>query len=74
MVRSVRAVYENGVFRPLERLEGLAERATVRLRVETPSAEGGRLSEFAGRWTGEEADEIASLIDAEFERVNPSDW
>ncbi len=34
MVRSVRATYENGVFHPLDAVEGLPERAAVNLRVE----------------------------------------
>lgn len=74
VVRSARAVYENGVFRPLERLEGRAYRTAVKLRVEEVSADGGRLSEFAGRWSADDADQIAAVIDAEFGRIDHSEW
>lgn len=74
MIRSVRAIYENGVFRPLESLEGLQERAAVRLRVEEVPAGDGRLSDFAGLWNREDADEITAIIEAEFEQVDPREW
>lgn len=74
MVRNVNAIYEKGVFRPLEGLEGLAEHAQVRLSIEEVPAEGARLSDFAGLWNQQEADEIASVIEEAFERVDPNDW
>jgi predicted DNA-binding antitoxin AbrB/MazE fold protein len=74
MVRLVRAIYENGVFRPLEPLDGLLDRSAVRLRVEEVAADSGRLSDFAGMWKPEEADEIGALIEAEFEQVDPREW
>ena len=74
MVRLVRAIYENGVFRPLEALDGLLDRSAVRLRVEEVAVDGGRLSDFAGMWKPEEADEIGALIEAEFEQVDPREW
>jgi predicted DNA-binding antitoxin AbrB/MazE fold protein len=74
MVRLVRAIYENGVFRPLDALQGLPDQTAVRLRVEEVAVDGGRLSDFAGRWKPEEADEIGALIEAEFEQVDPREW
>jgi predicted DNA-binding antitoxin AbrB/MazE fold protein len=74
MVRQVRAIYENGVFRPLEALHGLPDRSAVRLRVEEAPVDGGLLSELAGRWSREEAEEIEALIEAEFEQVDPREW
>jgi predicted DNA-binding antitoxin AbrB/MazE fold protein len=74
MGRSVRAIYENGVFRPLEALEGLPKRCAVHLRVEEVPVDGRRLSEFTGLWGREEADEIEALIEAEFEQVDPHEW
>ena len=74
MVRLVRAIYENGFFRPLDGLQGLPERTPVRLRVEEVAADGGRLSDFAGTWKPDEADEIGALIEAEFEQVDPREW
>lgn len=68
MVRIIRAIYEKGVFRPLESIEGLPDRANVRLQIETsPTGPAPRLSDFAGIC---EADEIAAIIEAEFERID----
>jgi predicted DNA-binding antitoxin AbrB/MazE fold protein len=42
MVRSISAIFENGVFRPTEPVNGLEERAAVRLTIEptaNPSSE-----------------------------------
>lgn len=74
MVRSVRAIYENGVFRPLELLDGLPERSAVSLRVEEIDSSHGTLADFAGRWSAQDADRIAAIIETEFERINPNDW
>ena len=73
MVRLVRAIYENGVFRPLDALEGLPDRSSVSLRVEHGPADGGRLSDLNGLWSREDADEIGALIETEFERIDPRD-
>jgi predicted DNA-binding antitoxin AbrB/MazE fold protein len=74
MVRLVRAIYENGVFRPLEALDGLPDRSAVSLRVEAISTDGGRLSDYAGRWSRVEAEQIEARIEAEFEQVDPREW
>ena len=74
MERQIRAIYENGVFRPLEALEGLPDRAAVRLRVEEVSVDGGRLSDFAGLWNADECEAIETRIEAAFEQVDPRDW
>lgn len=68
MVRLIRAIYENGVFRPLDGLEGLPDQSAVSLRIEHADANGGSLSDFAGLWPRDEAEEIEALIEAEFER------
>jgi len=69
MVRLVRAIYENRVFRPVDALQGLPDQTAVRLRVEEGPVDGGRLSDFAGMWKPEEGDEIGALIEAEFEET-----
>jgi predicted DNA-binding antitoxin AbrB/MazE fold protein len=74
MVRSVRAIYENGVFRPLESFEAPPERTAVRLRVEDVASNGAKLCDYAGLWSAEDADQIAGIIKAEFERVDPREW
>lgn len=74
MVRSIRAIYANGLFHPLDALDGLPDCATVTLTVEDAPAPTGMLADFAGRWTVEDADRIAALIEEEFERVDSREW
>lgn len=75
MIRRLRAVYENGLFRPLEPVEGLAEHTPVSLRVQDETAgDSTPLSAFAGIWTAEEADAMAALIEREFGQVDPREW
>lgn len=74
MVRLVDAIFENGVFRPLEALPGLGDKVTVRLRVEEVTSRDGTLADFCGIWTKEEADAFEKLIEGEFEKVDPRDW
>lgn len=74
MVRLIRAIYEDGVFRPIEAFLGLPDRSPVQLRVEAASPNTGCLSDLAGRWSKEDAEEIEALIEAEFERIDPHDW
>lgn len=74
MTRSVRSVYENGIFRPVEMLVGIPDHAEVRLGVEQDARDTGCLADFAGRWTVQDVDEIAAAIDAEFKRVTPYEW
>jgi len=74
MVRLFRAIYENGVFRPLDIVRNLPDRLAVNLRVEAESSDGGCLSDFAGRWSRDDAEEIEALIDSEFEKVDPREW
>jgi len=71
MVRMVRTISENGVFRPLEALDGFPDRSAVSLRLEPITTDGGCLSDFAAPWNVDEAEEIEALIEAEFERVAP---
>lgn len=76
MVRHIRAIFENGVFRPIEGLNGLRDHAAVRLRVEEEESPtwGGTLADFAGRWNAADADQIAAVIKAEFERIDEREW
>ena len=73
MKETLRAVFENGVFRPLKRPKGLAERREVTLTVtveESPSS----LADFAGRISSDDAQEMREVIEREFERVDPREW
>lgn len=73
MKETLRAVFENGVFRPLKRPKGLAERREVTLTVtaeEGPSS----LADFGGRISLDDAQEMRDVVEREFERVDPREW
>ena len=73
MTKTVEAVYENGVFRPLKRLEGIAEHRRVTLTV-TAEEKLSSLADFSGRMTPDDADEMREIVEREFERVDPREW
>ncbi len=73
MKTTLEAVYENGVFRPLKRLEGIAEHRQVTLTV-TAEEQPSSLADFSGRITADEAEEMRIIVEREFERVDPREW
>jgi predicted DNA-binding antitoxin AbrB/MazE fold protein len=74
MTRRVDAVFENGVLRPLEQLEGIAEHARVKVSIDVPDGAPGRLADCLGVLPEEDAAEMLAVIAAEFGRVDPDDW
>lgn len=73
MSETIPAVFENGVFRPLRRPQGLVEHHQVTLTVDV-DVEVSPLSEVAGSISAEDAQELREIIDREFERVDPREW
>lgn len=73
MTKTVEAVYENGVFRPLKRPEGIAEHRQVTLAV-TAEEKPFSLADLAGRMSPDDAEEMRGIVEHEFERVNPREW
>ena len=74
MTRTINAIYEGGVLRPLESLEGIAEHARVKITVEDVEPSGGGLAECIGTLPDEDAAEMRRIIESEFEQVNLGDW
>ena len=70
--RTVKAVYENGVFRPLVRPEGIAEHAHVVLVV-TVEEHSSSLADLVGTISADDAEEMREIVEREFERVDPGD-
>lgn len=73
MTKTLQAVYENGVFRPLTRPDGIAERGHVMLTVtavERPSS----LGDLAGCISSDDAEEMHAIVEREFERVDLHKW
>ena len=73
MKETLDAVYENGVFRPLKRPEGLAEHRQVTLTVTADDA-ALSLTDIAGSLSPDDARELREIIEREFERVDPREW
>lgn len=79
MDRKIKAVFENGVFRPLQPLEGLADRSRVDVTI--TSSEGARTEEKSGNGiracigtvSDSDAAEMTRIIDEEFAGVDPCD-
>ena len=67
------AVYEDGVFRPLKTPTGLTEHRRVTLTV-TSEFVPASLAELAGSMALEDAEDMRSIVEQEFEHVDPSEW
>ena len=74
MTRTINAVYEGGVLRPLQSLDGIAEHAQVRLTVETVDPPGNGLADCVGTLPDEDAAQMRRIVEQEFGRVNLNDW
>jgi predicted DNA-binding antitoxin AbrB/MazE fold protein len=74
MTQTIEAIYENGILRPIQPLEGVAERSRVRVTVEAAERAPHPLADCLGILPDEDAEEMRRIIEDEFERVNPDDW
>ncbi len=74
MMRTINAVYEGGVLRPLQSLDGLAEHARVKLTVESVESSGSCLADCVGTLPDEDAAEMRRIVESEFEQVNLGEW
>lgn len=70
---TVEAIYENGVLRPLETLEGLAERTRVKITIESEQSSQHPLLPFAGILSDNEAALQLAIAD-EFGKIDPNAW
>ena len=74
MTRRIEAFYENGVLRPLEPIEGVAEHSRLTLTLELGAARPHPLADLVGTLPDEDAKEMLQAIEDEFERVDPNEW
>jgi predicted DNA-binding antitoxin AbrB/MazE fold protein len=70
----VEAIYEEGVLRPVQPLEGIAEHCRVRVTVEIDEAAAHPLADCVGILPDEDADEMLRIVQDAFERVDPDEW
>jgi predicted DNA-binding antitoxin AbrB/MazE fold protein len=66
MTRTVQAIYKDGILRPIEPLEGIAENCRVTVTVEVEEKTAHPLAGCVGILPDEDADEMRCIIDAEF--------
>ena len=74
MVQTVEAIYEAGILRPLQPLQGVREHSTVRLRVEMENESRHPLADCIGILPDQDAAEMQQAIEDEFEKVDLSAW
>lgn len=77
-MKTIRATYEDGVFRPAEHLD-LASGTQVELFLKEPADDPAALlrarypDSFGGR-SRDEGEAMMKIIDDEFERIDPDAW
>jgi predicted DNA-binding antitoxin AbrB/MazE fold protein len=74
MTQTIEAIYEDGLLRPIQPLEGVAERSRVRVTVEVAEPAEHPLADCMGILPDEDAEEMRRIIEDEFEQVNPDEW
>jgi predicted DNA-binding antitoxin AbrB/MazE fold protein len=74
MTRTIEAFYENGVLRPLEPLEGVAEHSRLFITLELGDTRRHPLADLIGTLPDEDAREMMQAIDEEFERIDADEW
>lgn len=74
MTKTIHAIYEHGVLRPLEPIEGVVENSKVEVTVSTEKEISSPLLRFTGILSEDEADKMMKAVEDEFERINPDEW
>jgi len=74
MAKTIDAVYEKGILRPLSPIKGLRSRQKVRITLETLSKQKHPLAGLSGTLPDKDAAEMLKVIEDEFEKVDMSEW
>lgn len=74
MTKTIHAIYEHGVLRPLKPIEGLMENTEVEVTFSVEKENANPLLRFAGILSEEEANNMLKIIEEEFETVNADEW
>jgi predicted DNA-binding antitoxin AbrB/MazE fold protein len=74
MTHKIEAIFENGVFRPLQPLPHLAEHCHVEISVDVPGGNDGTVFRGPGILPDEDAAEMLRIIEQEFEQVDEREW
>lgn len=74
MLKTVEAIYEGGILRPLSPIKGLKKHQRVIITVEKPLKKKHPLAGLCGILPDEDAKEMLSAIEEEFEEVDMNAW
>lgn len=74
MTQTIEAIYEDGVLKPVQPLQGLVEHVRVKITVEEKEPSSHPLVDCFGILPDEDALEMKRIIEDEFEKVDPREW
>lgn len=74
MTKIIHAIYEHGILRSLEPIEGIGENTEVEVTIAVKQKELSPILRFAGILSEEEANKMLRIVEEEFGRVNPDEW
>ena len=80
MEQKITAVFENGILRPLQAVQGLNEHSRVDITITSAEsdqkvrASGSRLGDLVGSISKADGAEMMKIIDEEFSKVDARDW
>lgn len=74
MPKTIEAIYEEGVFRPLRPIKGLKKHQKVSITLEKPLKKKHPLAGLCGTLPDKDADEMLRIINEEFEKVDVNEW
>ena len=73
MTKNIEAIYANGVLKPVQPIDGLEENRRVRLTI-TADDRPSPFADWVGGISNEDAAQMRSVIEEEFEQVEPDEW
>ena len=74
MTKTIKAIYEHGVLRPLDPPEGIEESTQVDVTVLTDEERKQAFARLAGSISREDAEDMMRIVDDEFEKVDLDEW
>jgi predicted DNA-binding antitoxin AbrB/MazE fold protein len=74
MTRTIEAIYENGVLRPIQPLEGIEEKSRLQVTLQVSSSPRPAFDPGIGVMPDEDAEAILRAVQEECERVDLRDW
>lgn len=74
MTKTIHAIFEHGVLRPLEPIEGIKENTEVEVTIAVKQKKLSPILRFAGILSEEEANKMLRIAEDEFERINLDEW